>query len=256
MSPLWPETYYAGLFPGHCWLQRGRKAPPQALQSAPTFDPLALLRALEQMLDEQTKSARKGSRVVITVSDSMATTVPMPWQEALSRPAEIDSYAQICFEKAGMSIDADWVMRAEFRHFGGMGLAYALPRAWLEELLTLTQAKGLRLTAVLPLSAAAYCRQRFRNKKGSTLLLLQEAHRSSAMVYGKEGLLGYDVEPLTRSLDETRLRLLRRVASGYADIARVACWSSDASEPEPSKAIIARCWPDAEAECLQHDAWN
>lgn len=256
MSPLWPETIYAGLFPGQCWLQRGRKAPAQDTQSA--SDPMAWLQALDAMLAEQAKPIRRGSRLVLTVSDSIASIASLPWQEQLSRPAEVDSYAHICFEKRGVTIDEHAVMRAEFRHFGGMGLAYALPRAWLEALLALTETKGLRLVSVLPVSAAAYCHQRLTSKAGSTLLILQEAHRCSAIIVDKSGLLGYDVEPQTRSPQETQRRLLRRVGSGDAGIARVVFWSSDALQPGPQtlKERISDCLPDVEPVCLQRDVWN
>lgn len=255
MSPLWPETIYVGLFPGHCWLQRG-KAAPQEFPSPLGSDPTALLQALETMLSEQAKPLRKGSRLQITVSDSIASIATMPWQEALRRPVEIDSYASICFEKLGMTVGADWVMRAEFRHFGGVGLAYALPRDWLEALIALVQSKGLGLRSVQPLSAAAYCKQRFKNKTGSTLLLMQEVNRSSAMVYGKDGLLGYDVEPIARSINETQRRLLRRVGSGFSDIARVVCWSTDVSETAMPNDIVKACFLEIEPVRLSHDFWN
>jgi len=256
VSPLWPETIYAGLFPGHCRLQRGRKSALQTFPTPTTENAAVLLPTLEKMLDEQTRPVRKGSRLILTVSDDIAAVALMPWQEALRQAAEIDSYATICFEKLGMTIDNDWVMRAEFRQYGGMGLAYALPRAWLEALIAVVQARGLRLTAVLPLSAAAYYRARFKNRAGSTLLLLEEANRIGAMIYSKAGLLGHDVEPYTRSLNDTRLRLLRRIGSGYTDIAGVACWSTDAAQLTPPSEMISACFPEVQAVQLKHDAWN
>ena len=256
MLPLWPETIYVGLFPGHCWLQRGRKATAQDFPSSSGFDPADLLLTLERMLSEQTEPLHKGSRLVITVSDGIASITPLAWQEDLRRPAEIESYARIFYEKLGMTVSDDWVMRAEFRHFGGMGLAYALPRDWLKALLELIGAKGLRLLEVMPLSATAFYKQRFKNMSDCSLLLLQEMNRTSAMIYGKDGLCGYDVEPLSRSANETRLRLLRRVGADHRNIARVSCWSTDASESIPPAGIIATSFPDAKSTCLKRDTWK
>jgi hypothetical protein len=254
--PLWPETIYVGLFPGHCWLQRGRKALVQEFTSSSMFDPSDLLRTLEKILVGQAKPLRKGSRLVITVSDSLASIAPLPWQEDLRRPVEIESYARICFEKLGMTVADDWVMRAEFRHFGGMGLAYALPRVWLEALLELVATIGLRVIEVLPISAAAFYKQELKKKNGTSVLLLQEMNRISAIIYDRDGLRDYDVEPFARSIHETRLRLLRRVGTAHANIARVSCWSTDASETIPPAEIIASNFPDAESTYVKRDTWK
>jgi hypothetical protein len=254
--PLWPETLYVGLFPGQCTLQRGRKAPVLAWSMPTIFDITDILQTLERVLDEQDQPVRKGARLVVTVSDSIAAIAPLPWQEALTRPAEIDSYAHICFEKLGIAIDESWVMRAEFRHFGGVGLAYALPRNWVNALVALADAKGMQLAAVLPLSATVYCKQRIDRKSGTTLLLLQEANRMSAMIYSKEGLLGYDVEPYARSRDDTMLRLLRRIASGYANVTRVSCWSTNVAQSTAPTEIIAACFPECVSDSLPHDSWT
>jgi hypothetical protein len=254
--PLLPETLYVGLFSGHCTLQRGRKAPVLAWATPTTLDLAAILQTVEKVLEEQERPVRKGARLVVTVSDSIAAIAPLPWQTTLTRPAEIDSYARICYEKLGMTIDESWVMRAEFRHFGGVGLAYALPRVWVDALAALAHAKGLQLITVLPLSAAAYCKQRVSRKAGTTLLLLQEANRMSAMTYNKDGLLGYDVEPYTRSRDETLVRLLRRMASVYTNVTRVSSWSTDVAQSTVPTEIISASFPECASDSLPHDSWN
>ncbi len=256
MSRLWPETVYIGLFPGYCWLRRERVAAEQSVESATSLESAAMLHTLEKMLDEQSNPVQKGSRLVLTVSDSLGAIATLPWQEELTRPTEIEGYAQVCFEKLGVTLGDNWVMHTEFRNYGGTGLAYALPREWLEALLELLNARGLRLTAVLPVSAAAYCKQRFGRGDGRTLLLLQELNRASVIIYGSMGLLGYDVEPVTSSLEQTRMRLLNRVASAYNDITRVTYWSVDQSESQPPVAPAPACFPEVELCHLKRDAWN
>jgi hypothetical protein len=255
VSPLWPETIHIGLFPGDCWLHR-RATTAQPFQAPEFCEPQSLLQALEKMLDEQGASLRKGSRLALTVSDSLAAIATLPWQQELRRDDEIASYARICFEKLGMELEDDCVMRAEFRQYGGTGLAYALPRAWMEGLLALIEGRGLRLAAVLPISAAAYCQQRFREREGRTLLLLQERNRTSAMIYEKSGLLDYDVEPVVGSIDDTRKRLLNRIGSRYDNIARVATWSTALTETVPDAQTIAVGLAEAELRHLERAVWN
>jgi hypothetical protein len=257
VSLLWPETIHAGLFPGHCWLQRGRQET-GPLQPLASVEPADLLHTLEAMLDEQSPLLRKGSRLVLTVSDSIAAIATLPWQAELQRPAEIESYAQVCFEKLGVTIGDNWVMQTEFRFYGGIGLAYALPREWMERLMEVIRARGHHLTAVLPISAVAYCNGHLGDRNGPTLLLLQEANRFSAMIYGKAGLLDYDVEPSTSSAEQARLRLLSRVASSYDNIVRIAYWSAETPDPE-SPELPANFVPaylsKAELVRLKRDAW-
>lgn len=260
MSLLWPETIYVGLFPGHCWLQHGRSGTVQPFpqsQSQP-FDGTALLRALETMLDVQDNKLCKGARLNVTVSDSMALIAALPWQDALRRREELYVYAQAFFKKMGMVIDNDWILQPEFHQYRAMGLAYALPRAWLIELAKLVGESGLKLKTVLPVSAAAYCRQKQHRQEGQTLLLLQEVHRHSAMIYGRDGLLGYDVEPLTLSAKASGLRLLKRVCAAYDNITGVTHWSPFPSELEPVPApdFIPDCIPNAKWHSLACGAWN
>lgn len=255
MSPLWPESIYVGLFPGHCWLQRAGLAE-HSFIIPEFFEPAALLLGLEKMLDEQSRPVRKGSRLALTISDSIASITTLPWQEELRRPAELDSYARICFDKLGIALGEDWVLHTEFRHYGGMGLAYAVPRAWLETLVEIIRARGLRLISALPLSAAAYSRQRFDGPGAPALLLLQERNRSSALIFNNKGLAGYDVEPYARSAQDTRMRLLNRVGSGHEKISQVACWSYDRSESDPSINLIPKSLTDAKLFHLKRNAWN
>ena len=156
MSLLWPDTVHVGLFPGASWLKTKRTKGIQPFSDAQAHDPGALLGDLETALDALTEKLCKGSNIVVTVSDSIAAVTTMPWQSALSRTDELKNYARICFEKLGMEIDDGWTMHAEFRDYGAMGLAYALPNAWLVELIEMLKARDLKLQNVLPASARIY----------------------------------------------------------------------------------------------------
>lgn len=256
MLRLWPETIYVGLFPGQCWLQDGRIQAEPSLPLAQSSDPLSLLRALETMLDDKASVLRKGSRLAISVSDSVAAATSLPWQEELLSPKELHAYAQACFEKQDVTIDEKWVMRAEFRQHRSTGLAYALPQAWLTALVELVGARGLQLSRVLPVSAAAYCAQTFTQKEGRTLVLLREARRIGALVYGENGFLGCDVEPITTSNEISGVRLLRRISACYDDIRSVHVWSAELTEQIQPADYILTCLEQVEVHNVCRGAWS
>lgn len=252
MLRLWPDTLRVGLFPGHCWLQGRQKSAQLSVQAA--AGAADLLPSLEAMLGDSAKTVRKGSRVKLTVSDSLAAIVALPWQDALQSPAELQNYAQIHFEKQGLSIDSNWVIHTEFRRYREMGLAYAMPRNYLSELEQIVLTKGLRLKSALPISAAAYCGRRLARKNARTLFLLHEASRTSALIYGEQGLLGYDVEAATGSGQDSSKRLLLRILASYDNFGHVVDWSSE-PQPRPTQ-FISDLMPGIGISTLSGSAWS
>lgn len=256
MLRLWPETIYVGLFPGQCWLQSKRIEAEPSLRLGQSTDPQTLLHALESMLDDPAYALRKGSRLAISVSDSVAAVISLPWQEALQSPEELHSYAQACFEKQGVKIDEKWVMRTEFRRHRSTGMAYALPQAWLTALTKLIDARGLQLTRVLPVSAAAYCAQPLKQNECRTLVLLQETQRISALVYAGKEFLGRDIEPVTTSIETSAVRLLLRLSVCYDDIRSVQVWSAElAGQIQPADYIFT-CLGKVEVHNISRGAWS
>ncbi len=248
MSLLWLDPWRAALMPGRSWLQQGRRAPDFA-GTGFAAEADELLAALQSLL--VALPARRGRRQVIdlVVSDSVAAVVPLPWQEHLTTPAEWHAYAQMCFERQGLIINAQWVMQTAYRQHGVAGIAYALPADWLRKLLTLLSDHGLRLRTVLPLSAAAYWRQRQAHKAATTVLLLCEARRISALTYIAGRFSGMDVEPMLDNAVVAASRLLRRVQSGTGPINVVQQWSGEA-------AWVQACLPQAAVALLPHDIWS
>jgi hypothetical protein len=253
---LWPETLYVGLFPGQCWLQSRRIAAEPSLCLAQATDTQALLSALETMLDDKASLWRKGSRVVLSVSDSVGALLTMPWQEELRSPDELSSYATVCFENQGVVIDENWVMRTEFRQHCSTGIAYALPQAWLSQLRALLDVRGLRLQRVLPISAAAYCAESSAAKQGKRLILLQEAYRISAFIYEGQRLVAFDVEPIVTSKEVSGKRLLRRISARYGEIAQAGIWSPELPEQAPAADYISNCLTDVTVQTFTRSVWE
>jgi hypothetical protein len=254
VSLLWPDTLNAGLFPGSSWLQAGRKA--ATVNEPAAADAATMADALQAMLDTGAEKLRAKSRLRILVSDSVAAITVLPWQEALLQPREIENYARICFEKLGVELGADWVLHAGFRHFGGMGIAYALPRKWLAELARISSARKLKLESVLPISAAAFFNYRRDRGRPLTVLLLREENRTSALIVGANGLAGRDVEPVITSAEESGTRLLRRIEVSYPAVTRVIDWSTASPAHAMAAPYVPACLPNARSSLVPRGYWN
>lgn len=220
MLRLWPETLYAGLFSGAAWLSgSGRMI--QQRSPAGGDDLLAELEAMLQLLPPLTGPRR----LHLQISDSLAVVAMLPWQEQLRDQAELVAYAQACFDRNGLEIGDDWVTYPGYRHFGCNGMAYAVPRIWLEQLLAICERQRIRLESVLPISGAAYWRApRTAPAKGS-LVLLSEPQRVSALAYQAGGLAATDVQPVTGDAEMAGRRLLSRLRARYAGFTEVSHWS-------------------------------
>jgi hypothetical protein len=235
---LWPESIHIGLFAKHCWLQRGGRDAKVHSYSSQGAGADALLRTLENMLDDRNQPLAPGSRLHLTVSDTVARVIALPWQEALQASEELQLYAQACFEQLGIRIDADWILRTEFRRFRTTGLAFALPRGWLLKAESLVAKRKLHLGGVLPVSAAAYYHHRPDKASERSVLLLREDHRCTALVYGRHRLLGHDMEPVTASPQLSEQRLLQRITADHGAAQALVCWSpvppGEVTEPIPA----------------------
>ncbi|MBA5689972.1 hypothetical protein [Rugamonas apoptosis] len=255
MLRLWPETIVAGLFPGACWLQHGRHRVDFPADGRSWTGADDLLRALDAMLGDFAKSAGKHARLRILVSDSVAALAALPWQEQLSSTAELNAYALACFEHQGQPLDEGWIMQATFRRFRGAGLAYALPRPWMEQLLEIAALRSVRLDGILPMSAAAYWRRRRADPRVPTVLLLLEMQRITALIYDRGQLLTNDVQPVTGDAKSSMARLLRRVSASHDVIGRAEWWSARSADMEFVPAVFEQCLPNVNVLALDEKEW-
>jgi hypothetical protein len=238
---LWPETVAISLFTGIAWIcRKGAIAAPMLSDGAD-----ALLDQLRRLLDAQEPPLRRGSRIALTVSDTVANIVALHWQPQLQRASEVDAYARACFELAGIALDDGWTMHAEFRDRDAMGLAYALPNAWLDALLAELARRQLVLTNVLPLSAALYFGSRPRKGGWPAVLIAHEQGRKIACVYGTAGLIGYDVEAIIGSAEHSAQRLAGLLAARFGDTPRQAAWIACAPASGTPRLLGAQPWKES-----------
>jgi hypothetical protein len=145
------------------------------------------------------------------LSDQAARTVLLPWQDRLRTTHQLKRYAEACLADAGLVVGADWVVSANFRHFGLNGLALAVRREVLSVLAGLAREKRCRLRSLLPLSGTAYWSYRPTGENGEVCLLLHEPNRFTVLRYLGRSLKSVDVEPVVASQDGRSVdRLLRR----------------------------------------------
>lgn len=249
MLRLWPDVIHIGLFTDYCWLQRTggpvRSYPvvPSNDQSARSGPNHLLLQTLAFMLDDSAKQLRPGSRIVMTVTDSLAAIVTMPWQDSLSGAAELRRYAQLLFGKVGREVGADWVVRAEFCSYGSTGLAYAMTRDFLLEVEQIVSSRGLRLRRVLPACAAAFHLPSRSQWGGKRLFLMRERERTSGLAFSAHGFEGLDVEPATGETINAMRRVVRRSVAIHGAALNVIQWSSLPDRCAATDALLAEEFP-------------
>jgi hypothetical protein len=209
-----------GLFAQRCWLEQGRG---HARRLHENVSGGALLERAGALLDAA-KPAPYGE-ICVTVSDDAARTVVLPWQAELRTASERSAYALACFERTGVVLDAGWVIRAEYRQFGGPGLAYALPATLVEGLAAMATQRRLRLASILPVTGATYFTVARPAKRAERIVLLMEQQRISVLRYTSVGMVAYDAEPVIGAVEDTLRRLLRRAAPELGAVAQVAVWS-------------------------------
>jgi hypothetical protein len=249
---LWPECITVGLFPGHCWLRRGAAV---MSQDGDFMDADQMLAALDTLLGALDKPLRKGARVQLLVSDSLAAVMPLPWQDLLTSPEELCTYALAAFEQRGMALDDGWIVQTGFRHFRSSGIAYALRRAWMARLLEWLTARQWRLASVLPVSAAAYWRVRSKGN-GKQVVLLREPGRVTAMIGQGARLLDLDVQPVAGPVEQAAARLLKRVSVTHGALGHVGEWHARADSEASLASAVSACLPDIAVESLPLQAWR
>lgn len=252
MSRLWPERLIAAVFPESSWLRRAGGRQLGEFTDAPSPKP-DVIGGLERLLQDRIWT-RKPS-VELLVSDCHARVVHLPWQDSLTNDEQTRAYARACLDQAGLGVDDSWLVQAAFRHYRGAGLAYALPRSLVAEVKAHLDDRGLRLRAVLPVSCAAYWRNRTGALRQRSMLVLEEHRRVSALLFDGLKCSGIHVQPAASAPGKALQRLIGGVKATFPDVQRVQYWSVRKEAAVDSDTITALL-QHARVERLPRDCWD
>lgn len=205
MSLLWPEKYALHLFQGRSWV-----AGKIYKEFNDEENPWDLGKVTERLLGSISPARVLRPDLEVTISDDCARTVLLPWQDRVRTAAQLTSYAHACLESNGIALNNDWIVRALFRRYGGAGIALAVPRELVAQLVALSARYRMRLRSLLPLTATAYWSATGQMRNGDSLLFLAEQSRITLLRHKGRRLAALDVEPAVRDREQAVLRLLRR----------------------------------------------
>jgi hypothetical protein len=248
---LWRSRLRGGLFPGAAWVQARARQLLLPVLPDEGGEQLGLL--VDALALQCARTGGVGTRVELLVSDALARSAALPWQDQLLSPEQLRLYAQACFECAGVEVDDGWAIHCGFRHFGRPGLAVAVRKAWLDDATSRMAAHGLRLNKVIPVTAAAYWRQPAGIGRMAGLLLLAEPGRLTALHSEGGKFVALEVEPAGVDPAVALRRLLRRSGAGQPP-ATVQIWQSRAGMVDA--ALVAQHFAGARIRTLAADTWS
>jgi hypothetical protein len=244
------------LFPGALWIRQGGTE--VALPTAEDGGMPGLMPSLDVLVASCRRGGGAGASVELLVSDSIARNVVLPWQEAPLTPVQEHAYAQACLERAGVDLEAGWTLHSGFRHYGQVGLAVAVPTAWLDDARGRFAAVGLRLRRVTPVTAAAYWATPGGIGRAPGLLLLAEPGRITAVQRQGGRFSGLDVEPAGADPALALRRLLNRTRAAGLPVTEtpvtVQLWQARAGLID--RAHLARELPAARIRGMGPGVWS
>ncbi len=228
MSLLSPKKIHVGLCCGKCWLKVGELQVERATEIDVNVDLKALqdffVQALNSMLAEVKGKIKPRSSVSITVSDRLAMISTLPWQDIAMSRSELESFAVFWLAKFGMKVDESQLLFADYPRYQAVGMAYALPKAFIETLASTMDSAQLKLERVIPISAEVFFSNYFKKMRSSTIVVCEETHSLSAWIFDQDGKVHYEIEPVTATQDQAIKRLSSRISLRYTELENLDFW--------------------------------
>lgn len=250
MLRLWPEVLEVGLFPGECWLRRGA----QVARAASGPGMAQQLEALRGLLAGEKRRFGRFSRADVFLSDGHAQLALLPWQVNLRTQAQMNAYGRACFEAKGLCSEGTWSLHTGFRHFGGQGMAAAVPHELVAQLRELLVDAKVGLRSVMPASAAAYWHHRPVQRRGTSVLLFSETGRLTVAVHQQGRLSSLDVEPVFGTSGSAASRLEKRVQLRYPSIQQIEILAGTVREWELER--LREVFSGVAISQLKHARWS
>jgi hypothetical protein len=124
----------------------------------------------------------------IVVADSFVRYALIPWSEAIDKPSEAETLAQLNFETLFGVSAADWHITADMRAYGKAGIACGIEREFFLALQALCTQHGLRLRSLQPNFMRLFNRVRSRIGGDAMLVASEDGCCVFACVKGGEWL--------------------------------------------------------------------
>jgi hypothetical protein len=248
---LWPKRLTAIVAPDMCRLfgTGGREAGRSTPASAPVFE---VMDGLHQVLDAG--ALRRRAQIDLIVSDGIARSIPLPWQDNLRSDEQYEAYARACFDQAGFALEGEWIVQAAYRHFRGVGFGYALPRPLVIDVRNRLLERDIRLRSIMPMSAHAYWRNACGARGTRSILVLREWGRLSALLFDGKACAGVHVQPMGTGLADAARRLSNGIDAVFPSVSRVQFWATDTDDMETD--VIKSRFPSSSFNVLPGLAWD
>ncbi len=251
MLRLWPERFTALVSPDACRLfgAGGREVGRSTPASAPVFD---VMDGLNRILDAGALRGR--AQIDLIVSDGVARSIPLPWQDNLRSEEQYEAYARACFDQAGFELEGEWIVQVAYRHFRGVGVGYALPRPLVMDVRNRLLERGIRLRSIMPMSAHAYWRNACGARGTRSILVLREWGRLSALMFDGTACAGIHVQPMGSGLSDAARRLSNGIEAVFPSVSRVQFWAAGTDDMETE--MIRNRFPSSSFKVLPGLAWG
>jgi hypothetical protein len=126
------------------------------------------------------------AELTVVISGHFSRYCLVPWSEQISTPAELQGFAQLCFEDLYGAPTQLWNLVLSAEPAGYDRIATALPQDLLERLRALVSARGLRLRSVQPYLMTAFNHFDKSFETGDFLFVVAEPVRS-VLLLAREG---------------------------------------------------------------------
>ncbi|VVQ23233.1 hypothetical protein PS938_05366 [Pseudomonas fluorescens] len=126
------------------------------------------------------------AELTVVISGHFSRYCLVPWSEQISSPAELQGFAQLCFEDLYGASTQPWSLVLSAEPAGYDRIATALPQDLLERLRALVSARGLRLRSVQPYLMTAFNHFDKSFEAGDFLFVVAEPVRS-VLLLAREG---------------------------------------------------------------------
>lgn len=239
MSRLWPEPSRVFIGRDRVVLRAGG-IDALVRGESPLHDD-AIVAAVDRLLGEHLGRWRISKRLSVEFSTHFSWFAPLPWSNSVRTREEIMAFARVVLEDQGLTNGASWIVDGEYDRYAKNGIAYALPGALLESLLTLLVVHRIDRPELVSANVELFRRRHRLKLAKRAWMLLIDGHRLDLQTYEDANLCTVDFESATAKTLQPLRRLLARAACGGSPPQQLLMVNSVGLTDVSEHAAIAQC---------------